>query len=134
MSKGRRASCVPGEWASAPAWKANGMVAPVERPRLHGAALIFMVFVEDTGHAKSDPTPQSPVVVRQQERVKRALFVSQRFDWIQFGRPVGRVETETDTDRRTHDQSGQGPTIRENQIHFEPSRQQIASDHAKHNS
>src|SRR6476659_3234502 len=61
-------------------------------------------------------------------------FVTQRFDRIEIGCAVGRVESEADDDGRADKKAGDRPAVGKNDVHLKPSCQQIARDDSKNDS
>src|SRR6266567_390556 len=62
------------------------------------------------------------------------LFVTQRFDRIEVGCAIRRVESEADADRGADKKSGNCPAVGEDDIYLEPSCEQIAGDDSKNDS
>src|SRR4029077_1308600 len=63
-----------------------------------------------------------------------ALFVAQRLDRVERGGTISRVKPESDPDGGTDNQTGDGPAIGEDHVHFEPKREQITPDHPQNNA
>src|SRR5712671_7515527 len=62
------------------------------------------------------------------------LFVTQRLDRIEVGCAIRRVESEADADGGADEKAGDGPAVGEDDVHLEPSCQQVASDDSKNDS
>src|SRR6266404_6789823 len=62
------------------------------------------------------------------------LFVTQRFDRIEVGCAIRRVESEANADGGADKESGDGPAVGEDDIYLEPSCQQVAGDDSKNDS
>src|SRR6476469_1272951 len=61
-------------------------------------------------------------------------FVTQRFDRIEIGRAIRRVESEANADGGADEKSSNCPAVREDDVHLEPSCQQVAGDDSKNDS
>src|SRR5205814_8235238 len=62
------------------------------------------------------------------------LFVAQRFDRIEARGAIRWIKAESNSDDRANHQSRDRPSIRKNQIHFQPDRQQVPDDYSKNDS
>src|SRR5215831_16890278 len=56
------------------------------------------------------------------------LFVTQRFDRIEVGCTIRGVESEADADGGADQKSSDGPAVGEDDVHLQPSGQQVAGD------
>src|ERR1700736_3809364 len=63
-----------------------------------------------------------------------SLLVAQRFDRIQTGGAIRGIKAESNADHRANEQSSNRPTIRKDQIHFEPGSEEISDDYSKNDS
>src|SRR5882762_7672551 len=61
-------------------------------------------------------------------------FVTQRFDRIEIGCAIRRVESKANADGGANKKSCKSPPVGEDDVHLEPSCQQIASDDSKNDS
>src|SRR6476660_6857778 len=61
-------------------------------------------------------------------------FVTQRFDRIEIGCAIRRVESKANADGGANEKSSNCPAVRENDVNLEPGRQQIAGDDSKNDS
>src|SRR6516165_10706379 len=62
------------------------------------------------------------------------LFVTQRFDRIEVGCTIRGVESEADADGGADQKSSDGPAVGEDDVHLQPSGQQVARNDPKNDS
>src|SRR6476660_4667166 len=59
-------------------------------------------------------------------------FVTQRYDRIEIGCAIRRVESEAHADGGADEKASNCPAVREDDVHLEPSCQQVPSDDSKY--